>query len=281
MKCPDCGKQLVDGAKICPYCRCKIVAPAQPAPQPTSVASESPPLFQVEETQNNKKEVRQKNGVLAVIIIVAGIIIIGALIVYQTFMSKKDSLAHSETTTTSVPSTTTRNSDVESKNQGIIAEFYNPTKIGNKVIATFYDSERNTYTDVDVVGLMFMSQGDVEKYGLVPKDQTLNDGFAWRGIKYRITLNDLYYLDGQGVNPLDLETTVLDENGLPMVEVKNHYYGLTYTKIDPNGSGTTRLVKNGDSVDLYLVYQKPISSNNKLKVCFGNSARTMSCFSDY
>ena len=280
MKCPDCGKQLVDGAKICPYCRCKIVAPAQPAPQPTSVASTSPPLFQVEETQNNKVEARQKNGVLAVVIIVAGIITIGALIVYQAFMSKKSSLAHSETTTTSVPTRTTGRG-YESKNQGVIAEVYNPAKIGSRVLATFYDSERHVNTDVDVVGLMFLSQADVEKYGLIPTDQKLNDGFAWRGIKYRVIFNDLNYLEGQGVNPLALETTVLDEDGLPMVRINNHSYGLTYTKIDPNASGTTRLVKNGDSVDLYLVYQKPISSNNKLKVCFGNSAKTMSCFSDY
>ena len=53
MKCPDCGKQLMDGARLCPYCRCKIVAPTPTIPQSENVASKSPPLFQVEETQND------------------------------------------------------------------------------------------------------------------------------------------------------------------------------------------------------------------------------------
>ncbi len=278
MKCPDCGKQLLDGAKLCPYCRCKIVAPTPAVPQSPSVTSKSPPLFQVEETQNNEKQKRQKNGALAVFIIVAGIVIIGGLVIYRTLLLKRESLAHSETTTTSVPTTTTRGTTIESKNQGVVAGLFEPAKMGSKVLATFTDSEKKVNTDVDVVGLMFLSQNDVEKYGLVPTDQTLYQGFAWRGVKYRIIFNDLYYLNGEGVNPLDLEATVLDEDGLPMTKVNDHQYRLTSTKVNP--AGNAQMVRNGESVDLYVIYQKPVSSNNKLKVCFGNSAKTMSCFSD-
>ena len=283
MKCPDCGKQLIDTAKICPYCRCKITAPTPEAPQPKSVVSKSPPLFQVEETQNNKETVRQKNGVLAVVIIVAGIFIIGGLIIYQTILSKEKQ-AHSETTATNVSTVSTTRETFVSKNQGTVANFYDSAKIGSKVLASFYDSQREVFTDVDVVGLMFLSQEEIQNLGLVPKDQKLYDGFAWRGIKYRIIFNDLEYLKEEGVNPLDLEASILDESGLAMLTINNHNYKLTYTKANPNATasdGSVQMVKNGESVDLYLIYQKPVSSNNKLKVCFGSSAKTMSCFSDY
>ena len=71
-------------------------------------------------------------------------------------------------------------------------------------------------------------------------------------MKYRIIFNDLDYLNGEEVNPLDLETSILDgESGLGMLKIGDKNYSLTYSRTYPNANtadGSAQMVKNGESI---------------------------------
>ena len=290
MRCPNCGKTVFDNSKSCPYCRTRFEAVAVPVvPQAIETVSSSPPtISKVEDNVANvanvetpsvveKEEVIEKNTkydyfILAIIIL--GFIILGFIVVYQTFKLKRGNIETEEKTTTTTKLIESGKNEFVTKNVGVVTGYNNPIAIGNIVSASIYDEKNNVYSVVDIEGLELVNSTYIVNNNLIPKDVSLNNGFEWVGIKFKVNYNDLTYLKDNTLSPLKLNVSIKDSRNLDFVSIDEVNYDLIpYVSYEENG------LKNGESAILHAIYQRPINSQ-KLKICFGIRAQSMSCFSD-
>ena len=290
MRCPNCVKTVFDNSKSCPYCRTRFEAVAVPVvPQATVTDSSSPPtISKVEdnvaddvgiETSSviEKEEVVEKNtkyDYFILSIIIFGFVILGFIVVYQTFNLKRGNIETEEKTTTTTKLIESDKSEFVSKNVGVVTGFNNPIAVGNIVSASIYDEKYNVYSVVDVEGLELINSTYIINNNLVPQGVSLINGFEWAGIKFKVSYNDLTYLKDNTLSPLKLNVSIKDSRNLDFVSIDEVNYDLTpYVIYEENG------LKNGESAILHAIYQRPINSQ-KLKICFGIRAQSMSCFSD-
>lgn len=161
---------------------------------------------------------------------------------------------------------------IETNNVGNRSSFNAPMKIGNTTLASVYDSLNQLYVDVDVTGLRFIEGVEAEELAKNYSTDTLNNGFAWYGLEYRVNFNDLKQLEGRGINPV-LNSKLYLWNGSDYIvynEKKNELK--TYDVY----SGST--ITNNQSAIIKVIYQIPIEEK-EYSVCFGYLEKTLGCFS--
>ena len=191
------------------------------------------------------------------------VIILGSIIFFilslQLITKNKDTVGEKKTTTRII------NND-ESKNNGLYKSFYNSAHVGETVLATFFDEKNNKYTDVDITGIRYLTNEEVNEY----VNEDLKDGFTWFGFEYKIKFNDLTYLNDP-INPI-IRTAIYNDIGYNLLTYNGHNYIPEVKTIYDN-----HLIKNGESTNIKIIYQYPETKEHE--ICFGYDDKKLSCFS--
>lgn len=166
-----------------------------------------------------------------------------------------------------IGNTTTKASEITiSKNVGTYKSFNNTAHVGETVISTFYDKVNDKYTDVDITGIRYLDESEINSY----VTDSLTDGFSWYGFEYKIKFNDLTYLK-EAINPV-IETAIYNELGYNLLTFNGHNYVPKVKTIYDN-----HLIKNNESATIKIIYEYPQTKEHE--ICFGYADKKLSCFS--
>lgn len=180
---------------------------------------------------------------------------------------EKDENEMSTTTT----QTTTSVNIVPTKNKGSNSTLSYPLSLGQVTLASIYDEKYKKYTDVDVTALRYLSSEEATILADENSNRELIEGFRWHGFEYRVQLNDLDYLQNDGISPL-LNSKIYNLDGSDFVNVNGVNYRLVTTPIIDGDK-----IHNNESAVVKLIYQIPIDKSDFV-ICFGYYKETMGCF---
>ena len=219
-----------------------------------------------DEVKRIKKE-KKKADLFFIIVIGIGLIVlavlVGVMLLGDDIKKEVPSTKYTTTTTTSVPS----------DNLGYRSTFNYPMSIGNTTLASIYDSDKKVYTNVDVMGIRFIKGVEASELAKVYATETLNEGFEWLGFEYKVTLNDLKYLNDNTINPV-LESKIYKWDGCDFINFNGKNYFLNIVSIYKGNE-----IKNKESATIKVLYQLPVGQKN-YSICFGNIDETLGCFSE-
>ncbi len=138
-------------------------------------------------------------------------------------------------------------------------------------MATFFDQGTNTYTDVDVTGLRFITGVEAQELANAYGKEQLREGFTWYGFEYKVQFNDLTYLNGKKVNPA-LNAKFYKFNGCDFITFEEHNYLINVFTASSN-----QQITNGESTVVKVVYQLP-ESEGDYSICLGYLGNSLGCF---
>lgn len=262
MKCSQCGNEISDSLQNCSHCNRETTNKQQVVQIRTQVVP-TQVVVKTINTDTKEKEFDKQRFFKWTAIIGGIIFFLFALRLIILFFYKNDNVELKATTTTE--------ESIQSLNIGNRSTYSFPANIGEIILASFYDSEAEKYTNVDVYGNRYIY--DEELINLVSTyagSEVLTEGFYWAGFEYTIKFNDLFYLNERSVSPL-LDTSIYQLNGNDFFLVGDHYYKIKVIPVDDGLS-----IKNGESATIKVLYQVPL--NAEYAICFGIRNKTMGCF---
>lgn len=204
----------------------------------------------------NERKINYASIFFVTVIIVGGVVLLMLLLKY---INKDKKYSESSSTTTKITE------EAKTNNKGYYRSFYTPGHVGELALATFYDKENDTYTDVDIKGIRFLSE---EEAGSL-SDEKLNDGFVYQGFEYEISFNDLEYLKSP-IEPI-MNVGVYNDLGYNLLTFNGHNYVIKVKTIYDG-----QKIGNNESKTLKIVYQYPKDLSYTL--CFGFEEKKLSCF---
>lgn len=204
----------------------------------------------------NERKINYASIFFVTVIIVGGVVLLMLLLKY---INKDKKYSESPSTTTKITE------EAKTNNKGYFRSFYTPGHVGELALATFYDKENDTYTDVDIKGIRFLSE---EEAGSL-SDEKLNDGFVYQGFEYEISFNDLEYLKSP-IEPI-MNVGVYNDLGYNLLTFNGHNYVIKVKTIYDG-----QKIRNNESKTLKIVYQYPKDLSYTL--CFGYEEKKLSCF---
>lgn len=204
----------------------------------------------------NERKINYASIFFVTVIIVGGVVLLMLLLKY---INKDKKYSESPSTTTKITE------EAKTNNKGYYRSFYTPGHVGELALATFYDKENDTYTDVDIKGIRFLSE---EEAGSL-SDEKLNDGFVYQGFEYEISFNDLEYLKSP-IEPI-MNVGVYNDLGYNLLTFNGHNYVIKVKTIYDG-----QKIRNNESKTLKIVYQYPKDLSYTL--CFGYEEKKLSCF---
>ncbi len=221
-----------------------------------------------EEYVENKEKQRQRENLFFIVVIIFGVAVLLLIAVMMMINPKKNT---STKTTTGIRTTSAPPSMPATKNVGNRSSFNYPMYIGNTTVASFFDQNTKTYTDVDVTGLRFITGVEAQELANAYSKEQLKEGFTWFGFEYKVQLNDLTYLNGKKVNP-SLNAKFYKYNGCDFVIFNEHNYLINVTTASPE-----QQITNGQSAVVKVVYQLP-ASESEYSICLGHLGNSIGCF---
>ena len=204
----------------------------------------------------NERKINYASIFFVTVIIVGGVVLLMLLLKY---INKDKKYSESSSTTTKITE------EAKTNNKGYYRSFYTPGHVGELALATFYDKENDTYTDVDIKGIRFLSEEEAASLS----DETLNDGFVYQGFEYEISFNDLEYLKSP-IEPI-MKVGVYNDLGYNLLTFNGHNYVIKVKTIYDG-----QKIGNNESKTLKIVYQYP--KNLSYTLCFGYEEKKLSCF---
>ena len=204
----------------------------------------------------NERKINYASIFFVTVIIVGGVVLLMLLLKY---INKDKKYSESPSTTTKITE------EVKTNNKGYFRSFYTPGHVGELALATFFDKENDTYTDVDIKGIRFLSEEEAASLS----DEKLNDGFVYQGFEYEISFNDLEYLKSP-IEPI-MNVGVYNDLGYNLLTFNGHNYVIKVKTIYDG-----QKIRNNESKTLKIVYQYPKDLSYTL--CFGYEEKKLSCF---
>ena len=204
----------------------------------------------------NERKINYASIFFVTVIIVGGVVLLMLLLKY---INKDKKYSESSSTTTKITE------EAKTNNKGYYRSFYTPGHVGELALATFYDKENDTYTDVDIKGIRFLSEEEAASLS----DEKLNDGFVYQGFEYEISFNDLEYLKSP-IEPI-MNVGVYNDLGYNLLTFNGHNYVIKVKTIYDG-----QKIRNNESKTLKIVYQYPKDLSYTL--CFGYEEKKLSCF---
>ena len=204
----------------------------------------------------NERKINYASIFFVTVIIVGGVVLLMLLLKY---INKDKKYSESPSTTTKITE------EVKTNNKGYFRSFYTPGHVGELALATFYDKENDTYTDVDIKGIRFLSEEEAASLS----DEKLNDGFVYQGFEYEISFNDLEYLKSP-IEPI-MNVGVYNDLGYNLLTFNGHNYVIKVKTIYDG-----QKIGNNESKTLKVVYQYP--KDLAYSLCFGYDEKKLSCF---
>lgn len=221
-----------------------------------------------EEYTQNKEKQRQRENIFFIVVIIFGVAILLLIAVVMMISPKKSTMTK---TTSRVSTTQETSSFVASKNIGQRSLFNYPLYVNNTAVASFFDQGTNTYTDVDVTGLRFITGVEAQELANAYGKEQLREGFTWYGFEYKVQFNDLTYLNGKKVNPA-LNAKFYKFNGCDFITFEEHNYLINVFTASSN-----QQITNGESTVVKVVYQLP-ESEGDYSICLGYLGNSLGCF---
>lgn len=264
MKCPNCGNEISDSLLVCPLCKSNInfnnanqrIVRINTQVVPTKVVVPT-----VDKDVENNKKGRHLFFKATIII---GLFIFCILLIKLLIPSNSNEDDVTKTTTTTVNS-------INSLNIGTRSTYSFPVSIGRTTLATLYDKKNDKYTDVDVSGVRYIVNEELNDLIInYASMEPLIEGFYWYGFEYNVKLNDLTYLKDNSISPL-LDATIYQLNGNDFFLVGEHYYKIKVTSIYTGVD-----IKNGETASVKIIFQVPFEQD--FSICLGLRNKTMGCF---
>ncbi len=228
----------------------------------SSVGEEVVPVL-TSETEKTKKDMSKVYYIILGIAIVIFLVLM-AVIIGKHFKKNTPIKTTPATTKVTIPKET-----FMTKNKGVYSNLMSPVNIGNITFGGLLDQTNNKVTDVDVEIIRNLEETEINEL-VATTSQNLFPGFKWAGVEYRVTLNDLEYLEEGTINPV-MKTYLFD------TYYKNNFFLVNenYYTIDAISSSVNQ-IRNGEFALIKVAYQVPVDQN--YYICFGENFSSLGCF---